>query len=57
MLGSRKEKVLDFNEDNKDADGELDLVQKLDNLDCMTAWVSGLDIVVFLFYIYDILKS
>ena len=30
-----KELVLDFGEDNKDEDCELDLVQKLDNLDCM----------------------
>ena len=38
MLGSRKNQkkiVLDFDEDNKDEDGELDLVQKLDNLDCI----------------------
>ena len=31
--------VLDFNEDNKDEDGELDLVQKLDNLDCMIYFI------------------
>ena len=35
VLGSRKELVLEFGEDNKDEDCELDLVQKLDNLDCM----------------------
>ena len=31
--------VLDFNEDNKDDDGELDLVQKLDNLCCMIYFI------------------
>ena len=34
-----EEIVLDFDEDDKDEDGELDLVQKLDNLDCIIYFI------------------
>ena len=34
-----EEIVLDFDEDDKDEDGELDLVQKLDNLDSIIYFI------------------